>query len=111
VKPSPLTSPALATENPLKSRAATPSSRKPMVPSSDDSGMTAGNSDARATGVHAVEARTARTNMDRCENAEFPDLTELILVGIVCTPVADLHEQTLGPVFPGRLAVTFIVRS
>jgi hypothetical protein len=42
-KPSPLTSPAEATEKPLRSIAAAPLSLKPVVPSSDDRSMLAGN--------------------------------------------------------------------
>src|SRR5512132_3844413 len=95
-KPSPLTSPALATEQPLKSASA-PSRRKPLLPSSDDSGMTAGNSVARATGVHAVEARTARANTVRRDRAELPDFTDLLIIGIAVLPLQTCTSRHSRP--------------
>src|SRR2546430_210630 len=67
--------------------------------------MIPGNSDAKATGVHAVEARTARANAVRRDSVGFLDF-KLLIIG--CSPVADLHEQTLAVrVYPGHLAFEF----
>ena len=76
------------------------------APSSDDSGMALGNSVAAATGVHAVVASTATANIALGDRPAFLELRGLRVIGF-CSPVVDLHAQTLAVRYPGHSAFEF----